>query len=72
MPTAEELKVYALGSRRVVYAPEGRGEVLRLHLGSRGFRAEVARTPGSPLERLELERHADIGAAQAALDDWPR
>ena len=58
--------------RRVVYAAEGRGEALRLQLGSRGFWAEVARTPGLPLERLELERHADVAAAQAALDDWPR
>jgi len=72
MVSAEELKVYALGGRRVVFVRAGRGEGLRAHLGSHGFPAGVERTPGSGLDRLELERHADLGAAQAVLDDWPR
>ena len=71
--SAQELKVYALGSRRVVYAPAGHGEGLRAHLGSRGFPAEMAPQPvGSAFDRIELERHTDACAAQAALDDWPR
>ena len=68
--SAQELKVYALGSRRVVYAPAGRGEGLRAYLGSRGFPAEVVRLPAG-LDRVELERHADPVAVQAALDAWP-
>ena len=52
MASAEELKVYALGGRRVVYVVAGRGEGLRAHLGSRGFPAGVARTPG--FDRLEV------------------
>ena len=72
MTGAEELKVYGLGGRRVVYVRAGRGEGLRAHLGSRGFPAGVAQMPGSSLDRLELLRHADVEAAQAALDDWPR
>jgi hypothetical protein len=71
MARAEELKVYALGGRRVVYVRAGRGEGLRAHLGSRGFPTGVVQTPVSGLDRLEFERHADVVAAQAALDDWP-
>jgi hypothetical protein len=67
MTGAEELKVYALGARRVVY---GRGEKGRDHLGSRGFPAPLAQVAG--YDRLELDRHADVGEAQAALDDCPR
>jgi hypothetical protein len=71
MAGAEELKVYALGGRRVVFVGAGQGEGLQVHLGSCGFPAGVVRTPGSDLDRLELERHTDVGAAQAALDRWP-
>jgi hypothetical protein len=69
MTGAEELKVYALGGRRVVYVRSGGGEGLRQHLGSRGFPAGVA--PAAGFDRLELERHADVTCVQAALDDWP-
>jgi hypothetical protein len=70
MPTAEELKVYALGGRRFVYVSAGRGERLRDHLGACGFPAAVV--PAAGFDRLELERHADLHVAQAALDDWSR
>ena len=72
MASAEELKVYALGSRRVVYVRAGRVEGLRAHLRSRGFLAGLTCVAGSGLDRLELERHANVAAAQAALDEWPR
>jgi hypothetical protein len=69
MVSAEELKVYALGGRRVVFVRAGWGEELRDHLSSRGFPARVALFP--VFDRLELELHAHVGEAQAALDDWP-
>ena len=72
MASAEELKVYALGGRRVVYVRAGRVEALRAHLGSRGFPAGLTRVPTPGLDRLELERHANVAGAQAALDEWPR
>lgn len=68
MTAAEELKVYALGGRRVLYVSAGRGEQLRAHLGARGFPAAVV--PAAGFDRLELERHADLVEAQAALADW--
>jgi hypothetical protein len=70
MTSAEELKVYALGGRRVVFVRAGRGEKLLDHLGTRGFLAGLARAAG--FDRLELERHADVEEVQAALDEWPR
>jgi len=70
MTSTKELKVYALGGRRVVYVRAGRGERLRDHLGSRGFPAGITQAAG--LDRLELERHTDVVEAQAVLDDWPR
>jgi hypothetical protein len=71
MGSAEELKVYAVGGRRVVYVrPEGADE-LRTHLRSRGFPAGLTRTAGPGLDWLELERHSDLRDAQAAVDDWP-
>jgi len=70
MSSAEELKVYALGGRRVVYVAAGRGEGLRAHLGSRGYPSGVAQAPG--FDRLELERFADAEAVQAVLDHWQR
>jgi hypothetical protein len=72
MPVAEELKVYAVGGRRVVFVCAGMAEGVRDHMGSRGFPAEVSRTPGPGLDRLELPRHANIEEAQAVLDTWPR
>ena len=68
--SAQELKVYALGSRRIVYAPAGRGEDVRLHLASHGIASELAHL--DPLGRLELERFADAQTVQAVLDDWER
>jgi hypothetical protein len=72
MPVAEELKLYALGGRRIVFVQSGSAERLREHLGARGFPAGLTRRPGVEFDRLELDRHADPEAAQAALDDWPR
>jgi len=72
MTSAEQLKVYALGGRRVVYVRKGQGDGLQAHLGSRGFPTGVPQSQGSGLDRHELERHADGRGAQAALDDWPR
>jgi hypothetical protein len=68
--SALELKVYALGSRRVVYAPPGRGEELRSHLASQGIASELAHPAASG--RLELDRFADVETVQAVLDDWER
>jgi hypothetical protein len=68
--SAQELKVYALGSRRIVYAPAGRGEDVRLHLASHGIASEFAHR--DPFGRLELERFADAQTVQAVLDDWER
>jgi hypothetical protein len=68
--SAQELKVYALGSRRIVYAPAGRGEDVRLHLASHGIVSELAHR--DPFGRLELERFADAQTVQAVLDDWER
>jgi hypothetical protein len=65
---AQELKVYALGSRRVVYAPAGRGEDLRLHLASLGIASQLAHPATSG--RLELDRFADAETVQAVLDGW--
>jgi hypothetical protein len=45
---------------------------LREHLGARGFPAGLTRRPEVEFDRLELERHADLEAAQTALDAWPR
>jgi hypothetical protein len=71
LASAEELKVYALGGRRVVCVRAGQGQRLRDHLRSRGFPAGVTPTPAAGLDRLELERHSDPGTVQAVLDDWP-
>ena len=68
--SAQELKVYALGSRRIVYAPAGRGEDVRLHLAAHGIASELAHH--DPFGRLELERFADAQTVQAVLDDWER
>ena len=54
MTSTQELKIYALGGRRVVYA-----------------RWEGREVQAAGLDRLELERHADVGEAQAALNDCP-
>ena len=72
MLIADELKVYAVGGRRVVFVRMGSAERLREHLGSRGFPSGLTRQPGAGFDRLELERHADVEEAQAALDEWPR
>jgi hypothetical protein len=72
MSVAKELKVYAVGGRRVVFVRVGGAEGLREHLGTRGFPAGLTQLEGTGFDRLELERHADVEEAQAALDDWPR
>ncbi len=66
--SAQELKVYAFGSRRVVYAPADRGEDLRRHLASQGIASELAHPATSG--RLELDRFADPETVQAVLDEW--
>ena len=68
--SAQELKVYALGSRRIVYAPAGRGEDVRLYLAAYGIASELAHL--DPFGRLELDRFADAQTVQAVLDDWQR
>jgi hypothetical protein len=68
--SAQELKVYALGSRRIVYSTAGRGEDVRLHLAAHGIASELAHL--DPFDRLELERFADAQTVQAVLDDWER
>jgi hypothetical protein len=68
--SAQPLKVYALGSRRIVYAPAGRGEDVRLYLASHGITSELAHL--DLFGRLELERFADTQTVQAVLDDWER
>jgi hypothetical protein len=60
------------GGRRVVFVSVGTADVLREHVGSRGFPSALTCQPGWGFERLELERYADVEEAQAALDDWPR
>ncbi len=66
--SAQELKVYAFGSRRVVCAPASRGEDLRLYLASQGIAAELAHP--ATADRLELDRFADAGTVQVVLDEW--
>lgn len=68
--SAQELKVYALGSCLIVYAPAGRREDVRLHLASHGIASELANS--DPFGRLELERFADTQTVQSVLDDWER
>jgi hypothetical protein len=69
---AEELRVYPVGNRRFVYAPEGRGKELQLHLASHGIPATVAHVPEVSSERLELPGDVDVGSVQALLDHWER
>ena len=70
MARAEELKVYALGGRRVVFVRAGRGEGLRAHLGSRGFPTGAVHTPVSGLDRLELaDQYAPV--SEARRFGWP-
>src|ERR1700733_850294 len=72
MRSAEELKVYAIGGRRVVFVRASQVEGLRGYLDSRGVLSEVGRPQGLGVDRLELDQHTDIREVQAVVDDWPR
>jgi hypothetical protein len=68
-----ELKVYPAGDQLVVHVPEGRGEELRVHLGSHGIRSKVSPPAQGPFERLEVEGGgADAETLQAVVDQWER
>ncbi len=68
--SAQELKVCALGRRRIVYAPAARGEDVRLHLAAYGIASELAHL--NPFSRLERKRFADVPTVQAVLVGWER
>lgn len=66
------LHVYPMGQRLVVFVPGGRGEELRIHLGSHAIEATVRQDAGTQYERLEVAGDADAVTLQAILDNWER
>ncbi len=68
--SAQELKVYALGSRRIVYGPEGRGGGCAP--APRLARDRLGAYPPRSLRPAGAGAFADARIVQPVLDDWER